>query len=387
MAVSSTRRKRDVQRLYTEGLDYLLQRNYKEAYRCFKGVVEGDTDHIPAYLKLGRVLRKGNSPDRALQLHTSLLARPSLTTYERIELHKELALDYTNLKRYDDTIEQALAILKIDKRNNWALRQLVYSYRQLGDWAAVGKHLALWQKAVKKEDTRLLALCRFRQGYDKRDVDPPSAVRDHYRQALKIDEAFAPAHYYLANSYADEAGVFRNELAATERSPDQIPEKQQDEMTEKISKLYTQAVAHWSAFVELAPSDTFMVLSGLEDTLFYLQRFDDVEPFLQQVLDKDPDNPDSIACLANFYARRGDLDRAEQTLGTIPDDATNSPLIRAIQFKLDYRRKEDKNLMPEIDRLIEAVRRQSERRYDHRTPHATMMSWLDPSSDPLENLE
>jgi lipopolysaccharide biosynthesis regulator YciM len=373
MAGSSTRRKRDVQRLYTEGLDYLLQRNYKEAYRCFKGVVEGDTDHIPAYLKLGRVLRKGNSPDRALQLHTSLLARPSLTTYERIELHKELALDYTDLKRYDETIEQALSILKIDKRNSWALRQLVYSYRQLGDWAAVGKHLALWQKAAKKEDTRLLALCRFRQGYDNLDVDPPSTVRDHY--------------YYLANSYADEAGDFRNELAATERSPDQIPEKQQDEIAEKISKLYTQAVAHWSAFVELAPSDTFMVLSRLEDTLFYLQRFDDVEPFLRQVLDKDPDNPDGIACLANFYARRGDLDRAEQTLGTIPDDATNSPLIRAIQLKLDYRRKEDKNLMPDIDRLIEAVRRQTERRYDHRTPHATMMSWLDPSSDPLENLE
>lgn len=387
MVGTNTRRKRDVQRLYTEGLDYLLQRNYKEAYRCFKGVVDLDTDHISAYLKLGRVLRKGKSPERALQLHTSLLARPSLSTYERIELHKELALDYTDLKRYEETIEQAMAILKLDKRSSWALRQLVFAYRQLGDWEAVGKHLALWQKAVKKEDTRLLALCRFRQGYDNRDANQPSDVRDQYRQALKIDTSFAPAHYYLAKSYADEADVIRNELAAKERSPDQVPEKQQEEIMEKLSKLYTQAVAHWTSFVEISPADTFMVLSRLEDTLFYLQRFDDVEPFLRQVLEKDPDNPDGIACLANYYARKGDLDRAEQTLSTIPDDAWNSPLIRAIQLKLDYRRKADTNLMPEIDQLIEAVRRQTERRHDQRTPHTTMMSWLDPSNDPLENLE
>lgn len=387
MAVSSIRRKRDIQRMYTEGLDYLLQRNYKEAYRCFKGVVERDTDHIPAYLKLGRVLRKGNSPDRALQLHTSLLARPSLSTYEQIELHKEMALDYAELGRYEDTIEQTLAILKIDRRNSWALRQLVSANRQLGDWASVGKYLAQWQKMVKKEDSRLLALCRFRQGYDSRDTGAPSAVRTHYQQALKIDETFSPAHFYLAKSYADEAGAMREELAAMERSPNQNPEISQEELSEKIAKLYSQAVAHWSAFVELSPADTFMILSQLEDTLFYLQRFDDVEPFLQQVLDKDPNNPDGIACLANFYARKGDLDKAEQILGTIPDDATHSPLIQAIQLKLDYRRDASRNLMPEIDRLIEVVRQQTERRYDRMKPHATMMSWLDPSSDPLENLE
>ena len=372
---------------YTEGLDHLLRGNLKQAYQCFKRVIDRDTDHISAYLKLGQVIRRGGAADRALKLHESLLARTTLTSYEKMELYKELALDYAELGRHDQAVEWAQSILKLERRNAWALRQLVRSCRKLGDWESTGKYLAQWQKAVKQEDTRLLAYCRFRQGYDQRDEQSLSTARDHYSQALKIDETFAPAHYCLAQAYADEALEGRKELEADGRSGKQTTSRQRQELEEKVTKLYSQAVAHWTAFVEISPSDTHRVLPLVEDTLFYLNRFDDVEPFLRQILDKEPGNLDGVAGLANFYARRGDVDQAEQLLSTISAEAAKSPLIRAIQLKLDYRKASSQNLMPDLDRLVDSIRLQANVQITPPDARRSLMSWLDPSSDPLENLE
>ncbi|MEE9465749.1 MAG: tetratricopeptide repeat protein, partial [Candidatus Neomarinimicrobiota bacterium] len=197
-------RKRDTQSLYTEGLDHLLRGNLKRAFKAFRGVIEKNTDHIAAYLKMGQVLRQGSAPDKALKLHESLLARTGLSSYERMELYKNLALDYAALRQPAKAVEWGRAILKLDKRNTWALRHLVRFFRQMGDWDSAGKYLAQWQKTKQKVDPRLQALCRFRQGYDRRKVDSPETVRAHYLQALKIDNSFAPAQYYLAESYSDE---------------------------------------------------------------------------------------------------------------------------------------------------------------------------------------
>lgn len=382
-----TRSKRDVQALYTEGLDHLLSGNLKQAFECFKSVVESDTDHTAAYLKLGQVMRQGGAADRALKLHESLLARPNPTPYERVELLKHLALDHLELGQYDRAIKCGLAILKLDKRDRWALRHLVSFYRKQGDWESAGKYLAQWQKVTDKEDSSLQAWCRFRQGYDRRNDDPPDAVREHYQQALKLDATFAPAHYYLAVSYADEAAARRSRQSTNGdglgSQPGRTPAAGQDE----VDQLYSQAVSHWASFAELSPAETAMILPQVEETLFFLQRFDDMEPFLRKILDKDSNNLDGLASLANFYVRKGELDRAEQLLGTIPDAAANDPLIQAIQLKLSYRRDADQNLLPRLDRLVDAIRLAAHAGNSQRDTSATPMSWLDPSSDPLEALE
>ncbi|MCH8837565.1 MAG: tetratricopeptide repeat protein [Candidatus Marinimicrobia bacterium] len=380
-------RRRDPQSLYTEGLDHLLRGNLKQAYKCFKGVIERDTDQVAAYLKMGQVLRLGGVADKALKLHESLKARTTLSSYDRLELYKNLALDYSALGQPAKAVEWGRAVLKLDKRNTWALRHLVKFHRQLGDWVSVGKYLARWQKAKQKEDPLLQALCRFRQGYDRRRNDPPETVRSHYQQALKIDQGFSPAHYYLAESFADEVAGYRRELTTVE-DPSQGPidERRQGELNRKIGKLYPQAVAHWSSFVELSPLDTYRVLHRVEEALYFLQRFDDVGPFLRKVLDKNPQNLDGIAALANFYVRKGELDQAEQLLATIPQSAADDPLINAIRLKLKYRRGSEENLLPELDRLIDSIRSDAQNLAGREGQKASLMSWLVPDSDPLEKL-
>ncbi|UCD38664.1 MAG: tetratricopeptide repeat protein [Fidelibacterota bacterium] len=387
MGLIRSRGQRDIQSLYTTGLDHLLRGNLKQAYQYFKGVIDRDTDHISAYLKLGQVMRLGGAADRALKLHENLLARPDLTGYEKVELLKNLALDHGELKQFDRAVERALAILKFEKRDTWTLRHLVKFYRGLGDWEAAGKYLTQWQKATNREDTRLQALCRFRQGYDRRHEESPEAVRNHYQQALKIEGEFALAHYFLAESYAEEAASCRSELTASEISNEGKDTRRFQELEEKAARLYSQAVAHWSAFVEISPADTSAVLPMVEEALFYLQRFDDVEQFLKKVLDKDPDNLDSVASLANFYVQKGDLDRAEQLLNTIPEGAVSNPLIQVIRLKLSYRRDTSQNLIPELDRLVDSIRFQAKAQVSRRDVPTSLMSWLDPSSDPLDKLE
>lgn len=282
--------KRDMGSVYTEGLDHLLRGNLQEAYRCFKTVISKDTDNISAYLKMGQTLREAKAYDKSLQIHESLLARPELSGYDRLDLYRNLALDYSATARHEKAVEWSRAILKIEKRNLWALLHLVKSYRDLGDWASCGKYLAQWQKETGKEDTRLQAYCSFRQGFDGQMSLSLNEVRELFREALKIDSKFAPAHYYLAESFADEARTVKAEIAKDSAVGQKETSPEDDKRANVCSDCYSQAVAHWTAFVELSPRDTYRVLPGVEEALFYLQRFDDLEVFLKQVLDKETQN-------------------------------------------------------------------------------------------------
>ena len=388
LVVTLTRpgRRRDTVHLYTEGLDHLLRGNLKDAYKCFKGVIERDTDNISAYLKMGQTLREAQALDKALQVHENLLARLELSGYDRLDLYMNLALDYSALGNGEKAVKWAKAILKLEKRNLWAMLHLVKSYRDLGDWAACGKYLGQWQKAKGVEDTRLLALCRFRQGYDIRRTSDIEDVREHYRQALKIDSSFAPAHYYLAESYAEEARARRAELSANGSGERKANADAAESWDQACADNYTQAVAHWTSFVEVSPQDTYRILPALEEALFYLQRFDDLELFLKQVLEKESQNRDVVASLANFFVRKGELDQAEEALSKLPQSSQPGALLQAIQLKLRYRRNRQDNLMPDLDRLVDSIQMSASGRTEPAPAAASLLGWLEPRGDPLETL-
>ena len=79
---------------YSEGLDLLVSGQRKEAYQNFKSIVKHDSNNIKAYIKLGQVIREGGNPTQALKIHRNLIIRPKITTFEKIELYKNLSLDY-----------------------------------------------------------------------------------------------------------------------------------------------------------------------------------------------------------------------------------------------------------------------------------------------------
>ena len=264
--------------------------------------------------------------------------------------------------------------------------QLVKFYRDLGDWESCGKYLAQWQKSKGAEDTRLLALCRFRRGYDVRHSLDVEAVREHYREALKVDSSFAPAHYYLAESFAQAARTRRAGPGDGGRGAPKDENGPGGQWDQECADAYTQAVAHWTTFVELSPQDTYRILPAVEEALFYLQRFDDLELFLNQVLDKESQNRDAVASLANFFVRKGELDRAEEALSRLPQSSQPGALLQAIQLKLRYRRNAQDNLMPDLDKLVDSIQMSVSGRATPTPAAASLLGWLEPSGDPLETL-
>ena len=144
--------------LYADGLDMLVSGKRTAAYNAFKTIVENDTNHVNAYLKLGQVTREGDKPQQALKIHKSLLLRKRLTEYEQVELYKNLALDYETLNQISDAITETKKILQIDKRNDWALTHLVRFNREIGDWEKAGRYLSQYYKVTGNPDTKRLGL-------------------------------------------------------------------------------------------------------------------------------------------------------------------------------------------------------------------------------------
>ena len=97
----SSKYKKTEKDLYYEALDLLLNGKLKEAYATLLSLIKSDTSNVKAYLKLGQVLREIGNPERALKIHRSLLIRKDLSTYDSIELLKNITLYYKNLKNID----------------------------------------------------------------------------------------------------------------------------------------------------------------------------------------------------------------------------------------------------------------------------------------------
>ena len=97
--------------MYTEALDLLITGHRKEAFHNLRTIIKADSDNIKAYIKLGQVVREGENPAKALRIHKGITLRKNLTSYDLLELHKNLSLDYFSLGKTDKAIEEALKIL------------------------------------------------------------------------------------------------------------------------------------------------------------------------------------------------------------------------------------------------------------------------------------
>ena len=120
-SLSSTK----IRDLYLEGLDLLISGHRKKAYKYFKEIINQDTTNIKSYIKMGQIIRESKNPKQALKIHHSVSLRKDLSKYEKIELHKNISLDYYDLGDFVHAIDESLFILKLDKSKEWAISQLI----------------------------------------------------------------------------------------------------------------------------------------------------------------------------------------------------------------------------------------------------------------------
>ncbi len=374
-------KKTSLKDLYSEGLDLLITGRLKDAYRNFRTLVQKDTNNIKAYLKLGQAAREGGNPSQALKIHNSLIIRKNLTFYERIELFKNLALDYAKLGNLDASIEKAQAILKIEKGNEWAQTHLVKFYRENKDWAKAGEYLAQLQKTIGHADTHKLALYKTQEGKALLDQKNFVKAREKFDEALKMWSDMGVAHYLSGNTYSTESELayVQAEKVRKSSSKSAANQKKYDDAMNRAKSLLNKAVSNWIKFTEIDPEQSWLVLPKLKDALFALDRYDEIVSILKSILAKDGDNTEALAALADYYNNKGDNAEALELIESAMDKDDQSLVTHLIRLKLKLNKPELRKLSAEVDKVIEIASTDKYMRY--RQDDRSDLRWLNGSID------
>ena len=313
--------------LYLEALQDLLDNKTEPAFTKLRQVVAEDSDNIDAYLRLGRILRDHNKPDRALQVHKDLTLRGGLTIEQRIAILHQLTEDYLALKEFD-TAEAALnEMISLDSQNRWAYVSLLKVQKEAKKWDEAYDTAARILKIEANKSKKPLAIFKYQMAVDLYQKREYHKARVLLKDALGLDPGFAPAYLLIGDSYYSE-------------------------------KRFEDAVNFWNKLIEAVPSRGYKVIDRLKRTLFDLGRFGDIAEICENILKHAPKDLQARLTLAEFYVKKGDLDLAEELLSRVVDDEPDNlkPILELIRIYLE---KADNR---KIDDLLRTLERKREKR-------------------------
>jgi lipopolysaccharide biosynthesis regulator YciM len=381
-------KKSNIRDLYSEGLDMLITGHRRGAYQNFRTIIQKDTNNIKAYLHLGQVIREGGNPEQALKVHKGITFRKNLTQYEKLELHKNLSLDYKALSNVESAIIEAHNMLTLDKANEWAISQLIKLYRQKNNWAKAGEYLELYQKITNKIDNHKVALFKIEEGRIHLQNKQYSEARLMFEEALNIDDTVASAYYFIGNTYSAESEDAYQLAMDAEEFADQSNDSEVKfkEYVAEAKQLLGKAIPMWIKYTELSPNHAWLVIHLLKDALFALDRYPEVENILKQINRNDPDNIEVLASLADFYAHRGDSQEALELIETAQDKDSTSLLVRLIKLKLEARKNGATDINKELDSIIHFLVTDKQYQIYKNTSTDSDLIWLYGATGQEENL-
>lgn len=119
---------------YFTGLNYLLNDEHSKALDIFVKLVETDWELVDTHFALAKIFRKNGEIDKAIKIHQSLIARPSLPEQYRSMVLLELGYDYLAAGWFDRAEGLFKEVLIHDARSEEAKRNLILIYQQEKDW-------------------------------------------------------------------------------------------------------------------------------------------------------------------------------------------------------------------------------------------------------------
>jgi len=322
----SSKYKKTEKDLYYEALDLLLNGKLKEAYGTLLSLIKNDTSNVKAYLKLGQVLREIGNPERALKIHRSLLIRKDLSTYESIELLKNITLDYKHLKKIDESIAQCLDILKIEKKNEWALLELINLYKSVDDWNSSQKYLEIYQKITGNLDSRILGLYLTKQGQIEFDKEDFIKARSLFEEGLNMHNELGICYKFIGDTYSEESEI------EYQRSTEEGVE----EATDKAKELLSKALPMWVKYAQHKPRQSGEVIHLIKDSLFALDRYSELEHILKDLVERDSNNISALITLADYYSLQGENQKSVSLLDSLKGKEKESVLAGMVRLRLRF---------------------------------------------------
>jgi len=297
--------------LYSQALNHILQGEYDIAIKELKSIIEKDTSHIDAYINLGNILRKTGKLKPAVKVHQALLYRQNINKLQKLEIMRNLVLDYVDLNEKGIALSVALNILDVEKKNIWALEKIWHLYRDLKKWNKASEYMERVLHIRKEDNKRAMAIYKVQEGLEKFDNQAFHDARLIFRKAIRIDSRCEASYYYIAESYLKE-------------------------------KRDADAVGWWEKFAEIAPRKAWLIFPQLQKVLFNYGNFGNIEDFYLKILKNEPNNVRTITALASFYERKGDLSRASDLISDLIETNPSSVIAKIAYCKLLIALKRDR---------------------------------------------
>ena len=310
--------------LYTDALNAMVRGDSDGAMRLLRDVVRQDTDHLDAYLQLGDILREDGNPQQAIKVHHSLTVRPGLSENLRMHIHKSLAQDYMTVHEPVQARKEAEMILNIDKKDVWATEFLLDLAEQDQDWGQAAKLVKSLEKVKNEGDITRLARFKVYEGMEKFESDDRVSAEGCFQKAVAMAPNFGLPHLYLGNLSSENRDLVK-------------------------------AIEHWEQYALLDTKNGSSVYSKIEAALFDLGRFSEVEKFYHRALDKNPENLDALAKIANVLEEKGERQQALELVEDALDRYEDSVKLRLMKLKLSLQVVPPPQLAQQIDEMIEIM--------------------------------
>jgi lipopolysaccharide biosynthesis regulator YciM len=274
---------------YQDALRDLLDGRQEAAFSKLRQVVAEDGSNLDAYLRLGRILRENNQPQRAFQVHKDLTLRPGLGKSDRSAILREIAADCLALNDLT-TAETALKEqIEVNAEDHWAHTKLLALQEKAQQWEAAYDTAVEIIKLEGTKSKKPLARYKFQLGeqlYRQREYHK---ARIAYKEAVGLDPAHVGAYLAIGDSYCEE-------------------------------KRFEDAVTFWNKLISTVPDQGHLVIDRLKRTLYELGRFGELPSLCEQILEHSPKNIEARRALAEFYENKGDIDLAVEMWEKILDD-------------------------------------------------------------------
>ena len=197
---------------YFQGLRFLLNEEPDKALEVFLRMVEVDNETVETHFALGSLYRRRGEVDRAIRVHESIMARPSLSEEHRLNAMFALAEDYLRAGLFDRAERLLQQLADGGSHHVAALRHLLRIYEQQRDWEqAIAVHDRLVAVASPEQPTAL-AHYRCELAERARTRGDVTTAREHLRHAREVQRNFARSALIRADVALD---MNDPELAAT----------------------------------------------------------------------------------------------------------------------------------------------------------------------------
>jgi len=353
-------KKSDIKELYAEGLDMLVSGKKYSAYNNFKEIISKDSNNVMAYLRLGQILRENGDNLKAIKIHKNLLLRKKLSSYELVELHKNLSKDYYNVDNATQSINECKKILEIDKKNEWAIKEIIKLYKENNKWVEAEKYLNLYYREFPdRKNNQKIALYKTHQAIEFIKQKNYKEARLNLDASLALDSENSLTYFFIAKTYSEESNLIYDKALSVENDGlDKYNNQQEYNDFIKLAKdTLSKSIPLWTHFCEISPNKSWIVLPLLKDALFALDRYSELEDILNKLNEKFPENIEILLSLADYYSHKGEYDKSIEVIDKAIDKDENSYLAKLIDIKLRLEKDNNDQLSKKLDELINSLTR------------------------------